>query len=449
KNYYTTARNIPAVNVVGLNGLVNDDIYDPVSNTTHRIILEQQGEIIRDSTILSYNPINRHAWLYFVEKIAAPIAEKLRTTFVNGTPLKDIIRFIVLCKGVPFRILTTPDHGSSCNQNVPIDGLLCFLGENIYDPHHLMTYLNMEGATNGHCNGTFDIVNPYYNSDPNFNMNHFFLPNHYSKFNSYFNRNIELSYLISHLDGMSFSDVKNMIDSSIAAINSSDYDWFIDADPTPCAGGSQILRQTTTKDILNTLGITNYFIDTTDTIYTSHPYNKPVISYISNGTHTSNGTPCVRYFQPDYIQTQLDFTFIAGAVFNTAESFNVNTLGTDPPVRREGAEMGQISEFFHTGGTVGVGQVLHGSNGGIILDNSIMLPSYALGYTFIEAAYLSMQNLTDNRVVVGDPLTRIYNYETITVTSDTTITGGDFVGRIIVPEGRTLTIAGGSNLNFK
>jgi len=133
--YYKDSRQIPSSNIVPLESLINDDIYDPVSNSTHRIEITQEGEIIRDSTILSYNPIYRHSWLYFVERIAAPIAEHLRTTFVNGTPLKDIIRFIVLCKGVPFRILTTPDHGGSCNQNVPVDGLLCFLGEDYTVPH--------------------------------------------------------------------------------------------------------------------------------------------------------------------------------------------------------------------------------------------------------------------------------------------------------------------------
>lgn len=409
KDYYQLRRGIPDENIFGLEDLINADIFDPVSNTTHRIELTQEGEIISDSTILSYNPIYRHSWLYFVERIAAPIAEHLRTTIVNGDTLKNTIRFIVLCKGVPFRILTTPDHSGSCNQNVPADGLLCFLGEDINNPYHLMDYLNMEGAVNGNCQGLYEIKNPYYNADPNFSMDHMFLPNHYSKYNSHFNREITLSYLITHLDGMSVNDVKNMIDSSIAAINSSGYDWFIDSDPTPCAGGSQILRQSETKTIFDALGINNYFIDGTETVYTSHPYDKPVMSYISNGTHTSEGTLCVHYFQPDFIQSQLSFTYVAGSVFNTAESFNINTLGTDPPIRRYGAEMGQIPEFFSMGGTVGVGQVVHGpfSEGGIINDNSIMLPAYALGYSFIESAYLGMEYLTATRVAVGDPLTRI------------------------------------------
>jgi len=408
KDYYQNARNIPASNIVGLTDLVNADIFDSVSNTTHRIEITQDGEIISDSTILSYGPINRHSWLYFIERIAAPIAYHLRTTLVNGEPLKNTIRFIVLCKGVPFRILTTPDHSGSCNQNVPVDALLCFLGEDINNPYHLMSFLNLETPSPippHPCRGIYSIENPYFNADPNFSMDHNFQPNFYSKYNYHFNRDVTLSYLVTHLDAMSFNDVKNMIDSSIAAINSNDYDWFIDADPTPCKGGAQILRQSATESVFDDLGVTNHFFKTDENVYTSH--NKPVMSYMSNGTHTSfNGGNCNLFFNPDYIQTQLSFTYIAGSVFNTAESFNVNTLGTNPPVRR-GGEMGQIPEFFLQGGTVGVGQVNHGTNGGIVIQNDIMLPSYLLGYTFIEAAYLGMNDLTDNRIVVGDPLTTI------------------------------------------
>lgn len=458
-NYYKNARGIPESNIAELNGLDTlTAITDPLDGSTHTIVLQQgvgnDKEIIADATILSYNPIYRHSWLYFVDRIASPIAEHLRTTIVNGDTLKNIIRFLVLCKGVPFRILTHPDDGGSCNQNVAVDGLLCFLGEDLENPYHLMDYLNMEGAVGGECQGTYEIENPYYNADPNFFINQNFIPNHYSRYNSHFDRDITLSYLITHLDGMSVSDVKNMIDSSIAAINSSGYDWFIDSDPTPCHGSSQILYPSGTEDIFNALGISNYFIDNTNVVYTDHI--KPVMSYISNGTHTSENPNdnCDLYFQPEYIQTQLGFNYIAGSIFNTAESFNVNTIGTNPPVRRNGAEMGQIPEFFHEGGTVGVGQVIHGTGGegGIINNDAIMLPSYAMGYSFIEAAYLGMPHLTATRIIVGDPLTRIaYPCEPTILTVNTVLSSGDYDDcGFIVPEGITLTINSTQNnpVNF-
>ncbi|MDP2304170.1 MAG: hypothetical protein Q8N03_17310 [Ignavibacteria bacterium] len=76
--YYKNARGIPASNILKLNSLINADIFDSVSNTTHRIEITQDGEIISDGTILSYGPIYRHSWLYFVKKIAKPIADHLQ-----------------------------------------------------------------------------------------------------------------------------------------------------------------------------------------------------------------------------------------------------------------------------------------------------------------------------------------------------------------------------------
>ena len=458
-NYYKNARGIPASNIVALDSLEPlVTITDPVTLVPHQIELQQgegnEKEIIVDTDNYGWwLGTTKHAWIYFNEKIAIPIASHLKTTIVNGDTLKNTIRFIVLCRGVPFRVQAKVDDSDSHNANVPVDGLLCFLGETIKNPEALLDLINdLDANPYPH---DYTIPNPYYNADPGFTMEHNFIPNHYiGSFNLLQGpeRDITLSYLITHLDATSNESsvnvVKNMIDSSIAAINSSGYDWFIDTDPTPCAGSPSILHQYETRNVFNALGIANYFIDVnSETVYTSNPYNKPVMSYISNGTHTSYGAPCVRYFQPEFITSQLNFTYIAGAVFNTAESFNANTLGTYPPIRRDGAEMGQLPEFFYKGGTVGVAQVVHGlSTGGIINDNAVMLPAYALGYTFIEAVYLGMTHLTATRVVVGDPLTRIaLPCEPTIITNNTTLDPGNYDCDIIVEEGATLNIGAGVN----
>ncbi len=87
-NYYKNARHIPDENIVPLNNLVNDDIYDPVSNTTHNVRIVQQGEIIEDGNNEddSVAVPTRHSWIYFNERIAKPIAEYLKTTIVIGEP---------------------------------------------------------------------------------------------------------------------------------------------------------------------------------------------------------------------------------------------------------------------------------------------------------------------------------------------------------------------------
>jgi hypothetical protein len=61
--------------------------------------------------------------LYFNEKIVQPIRTHLLTTYVNGQPLKDIIRFIVLCKGVPYKINDRKDSWKGESYNVHIDKL--------------------------------------------------------------------------------------------------------------------------------------------------------------------------------------------------------------------------------------------------------------------------------------------------------------------------------------
>ncbi|MCZ7611755.1 MAG: hypothetical protein M5U17_16555 [Ignavibacterium sp.] len=69
-NYYRIAREIPVSNILGLENLINDDIYDSVSNTTHRIILDQQGEIIRDTNNANSPEPSIHSWIYFNDRIA-------------------------------------------------------------------------------------------------------------------------------------------------------------------------------------------------------------------------------------------------------------------------------------------------------------------------------------------------------------------------------------------
>jgi uncharacterized protein (TIGR03790 family) len=440
KDYYINARHIPEDNIVHLDQLTNAAITDPVSGTTHSIELRQgnegEEELIFDVNNYNTQEASIHAWIYFNERIAKPIAQHLNTTIVNSDTLKNIIRFIVLCKGIPFRIEARPSHNEwlGLGQNTPIDGILCLVGETINNPDALLAYY-------GHS-----VANPYYNADPNFSIKKFFVPNQYS------DNNVTISYLVTHLDGVSYEVITDMIERSKAAINPGDYDWLIDADPTPCSGEGEMVNQifdTQTNFIL--LGISNYFFDTDDyTTLTTHP--KPIMSYSSNGSHTTvgpNNPTCNYFFQSaEWIQNELDFTFAPGAVFNTAESYNANTIGTWPIQRRPGASMGQVPEFTFIGGTAGFGHAYEPGTANIV-ENSIMFPSYALGYTFIEATYLAMHNLTGENVVVGDPLTRIaYPCEPTIISNNTIIGTGEYDCDIIVDENATLTIDESAILNF-
>lgn len=420
-NYYKDARQIPDMNIVELS--LPSDTMITYEGVTHLIELTQQGEIIKDRDNENTLTPTIHAWLYFNEKIAKPIANYLTTTYVNGTPLKDIIRFIVLVKGVPFRIDARKEDAESYGTNVICANLLTHLGETMEDPDALLFYYNK----------TPGILNPYFNVDANFSMEHHFLPNHYQTTGH--GRTIKLSYLVTHLSAPRFEDIQGMIDRSLDAIYATDYDWFIDADPTPCMGWNPIGNTTT---ILDDLAITNKVFDNTETVFFSHP--NPIISYSSNGTWTSIGTGCTSMvFNENYIQTQLTFDYADGAFFSTLESHNGLSIGTYPVIRTRG--QGLIADFTLMGGTVGVGQAFH-SPGSHVIRNDIFFPSYAVGYTFIEAAYLGLGRLDATNVVVGDPLTRIYNYQIDTLSSNIVLSNTTIKHKIVVPAGITLTLAG-------
>ncbi len=196
---------------------------------------------------------------------------------------------------------------------------------------------------------------------------------------------------------------------------------------------------------LSSIGFLNYSFDTTEDTVTYH--NKPVMSYSSNGVHTTKppNTGEGQTLHPDYIQSQLNFEYAPGAIFNTAESFNAERLSSI--TRRPGAEMGQVVEFFLEGGTLAVGHPYEPMASGIIEDGRLF-PAYQLGYTFIDAAYLAMPHLAWQNVVVGDPLTaKAWGKQT--TKQNITMTGYNLVtGVITIAAGDTINVTSGT-LRFR
>ncbi len=450
KNYYVNARGIPTSNIVPLNSLIGHNIT--VNGSTHSVSLAEGGNIIRDSV----NHLNGtwyaspHAWKYFYQYIALPIKEYL----INNN-LTSTIRYIVLCKGLPYKIQAGADSGSViCNQS--IDGLLCMLNTNNYDILLDSVYNNYRRFAVSGSNYCYScqisslynpITNPYYsnNSSSNLDMTNRFKGNVFTR--NWYGHIIKLDYLVSHLDGISYNMIEGMIDKSVLAINSNNYDWFIDADPNPCHGGSIMVDfADSTTAILNSIGFLNYSFNTDNDTVTYH--NKPIMSYSSNGVHTTKPplTGEGQTLHPDYIQSQLNFNYAPGAIFNTAESYNAELLSSIH--RHSGAEMGQIVEFFSEGGTLGVGHAYEPLTGGVIRDG-VMFPAYQVGYSFIDAAYLGMPYLAWQNVIVGDPLTTIA-WGKQTLTSDLNWSGTNLVtGEIFISTDKILTIEDDSYIDLR
>ena len=421
KDYYQTARGIPAENIVQL--FLPDSIDITVDGITLTVGLAQETDIIRDfdqDAIWAVNP-TFHAWKYYLDYIATPIKD-----WISSHNLISTIRYIVLCKGVPFKIQARGDWSGldGAKGNLSIDGLLCLLNTENYD-----SFITNEVYPTG------KVPNPYFNKDPNYSMEYRFLPDHFT--NLFSGYTVKLSYLVSHLNGVNFNDVKGIIDRSINPDMSGEGWWVLDGD-----GG--LLSFHSLRNKLVSLDA-NVLWDYTDLWLTNAPGN--VIGYVSNGIHAEDDNP--NWHDSTFWVDLLEFQYANGAIAASIESFNANSIST--LVHRAGHSL--ITQFIQSNLSQSKGTGFTGNTWepglGSITDPYYNFPYYAMGYNQVDAAYLATPSLAWQNVFVGDPLTRIYDYKTITIASDTTITGGDFAGRIIVPEGKTLTIANGSILNFK
>lgn len=124
-----------------------------------------------------------------------------------------------------------------------------------------------------------------------------------------------------------------------------------------------------------------------------------VIGYVSHGVHGGASESYVR--DADY---GLAFEFAPGAVFHTWESFNAYTFEGDldtPSPKNQGL----LAQWIARGGTVGTGHVEepkadpHG-----VANEDIFFDRLLKGYTWAEAAWSSIAQLSFVNTVVGDPL---------------------------------------------
>ncbi|MCZ7609781.1 MAG: TIGR03790 family protein [Ignavibacterium sp.] len=422
KTYYQNARSIPESNILGLDNLVfNDTITYPSG-----------GVWMDDYKEVYISDYNKAAWECYVDKIKTPIENYLNSTIVNGVALKNTIRYIVMCKGVPMKLLTyidfnadlDPDPNVESNPsywtkyNVSIDALTCLL----YNP-----VINLYGTSYS------SLSNPYYNqADMSFQFNKRFLTNYFHNGSWYVN------YLVTRLDGNSYNDIIGMIDRA----NASDYTgnkwWIMDADTCHNQGVTKSVHsQNLIKNSLNRLK--SYGFNTNPLNYdpwcdfildNSIGSNEPVMGYTSCGRH-SWMLLCNPEHNPAYIQLCLEFDYANGAIFNTFESYN----GFSMYINNRYDDHGMVSEFIKMGGTCGVGHTWEPLLGGAA-KNDNLFNLYQMGYSFADAAYQSIPILAWNNVVVGDPLTAIA-WGKQTLLTNLNWSGANLVtGEVNIPSGK-------------
>lgn len=424
KNYYRDARSIPTTNILGLDSLPEIAYYNGES-----VKLDQDNEIIRRNAPCADDESNQvcddsYAWQYFEDYIAGPIRNHLNTKVDpnTGDTLYKQIRYIVLCKGVPLKIQSGHAQTWNAHQilvNVSVNALLSVLNTNgNQNPSPVSLYKGNK------------IQNPYHGADEYFTMEYRFLPNFFN------NGNLKLSYLVSRLDGINYDEVENLIYRSVNADTSGNGLWVLDGHPQY---GNHNLDASSASEKIRLLG----FNDTLNTNNTPiFNINQPVIGYTSQGAHAGYGAT--------YFQTSLNFEYLNGAICNTYESYNSYSM--NPSYRRDGH--GLISEFVkrrpssNQAGTGAMGNCWEPYESGII-DNRYFFPSYAVGYGLVDAAYMGMQYLAWQNVVIGDPLTTIA-WGKQTLTANTEWEGTNLVtGIITVPQHKTLTIKEDAEINFR
>ncbi|NTV44931.1 MAG: TIGR03790 family protein [Chlorobiales bacterium] len=391
KNYYVSKRGIPANNVIGLNLPNGTSRYGATYNA-------RTGQITGPTS-------NMSTWQFYRELIETPLM-----TEIENRQLKDKIRFIVLVRGIPQTLNSSGTYNNQYHYNASVDALLCLLYQDVMRIYG--TYYRSQ-------------FNPYYSNDYDKTFDSHFKSRHFS------NGQFQLTYLVSRLDGGAYPNNYQTIKEAIDR------------------GANPDMRGTTTY-ILDDKDNNNLYIDLKGAKDSLSAYNFPTkfdntASYITNDTGKVMGYSSFGIHSglpKDYIVNRLQFSYANGAVFNSAESFNGWTFN-----KREDNGQGLLADFLYKGGTGGIANVQE-PYAASVARTSIFFGMYAMGYSLVEAAYMSIPYLGWVQVVVGDPLTVIaQGKETV---SQSKVWDRDMVvsGNVYVTAGASLTIKAEKQIRF-
>jgi uncharacterized protein (TIGR03790 family) len=306
--------------------------------------------------------------------------------------LNSSINAIVTTKGLPLRINVTES-----NPGAPYTdpfGVTRTVGSGWWKPYssleseltridEISTWQQMGDQTyysqTGKPGYPQPSCNPYYKATASFNYSDYAISGY---------GGMRLS---ARLDGFSTAQVKNSIDRAQKAfLLLSPGSQYVVMDDDPNSVGQD--RINNLKTVLDGRSQA-YVYDNTDAAITTA--SRPVIGYVSHGTNDGAGG-----LEPGYIAAQLNFRLAHGAVFHTHESFNAYTFRLP-----ENQAQGLVAEWLAIGGTAGVGNVQEPSSGTPYEANEDKMFQMLLdGYTWGEAAWSSLQQLSYVNTVVGDPL---------------------------------------------
>ncbi|MCC6394656.1 MAG: TIGR03790 family protein [Bryobacterales bacterium] len=292
-------------------------------------------------------------------QIAAPIAR-----FLTRNHLQDSILYIVTTLGVPLAITGSGDPKGT--DAASVDSELALLYADMHAPPHRLPGL---------------IPNPMF-----------------GKPEAKFDRKQFPLYLVTRLAAYDFSDVRAMIDRSLAAVNRGRV--VLDLRSSGDATGDEWLRDAAIR-----LPAGRVFLEETSAVVY---HQRDVIGYASWGSND---------FQRK--QRFLGFQWLPGAIATDFVSTNARTfepppgawtLGTwnpkDQPKWFHGSPQSLSADYIRDGATAASGNVFEP-----FLANSVrpdyLFPAYLKGRNLAESFYTAIPSLSWMTVVLGDPLCRL------------------------------------------
>lgn len=292
--YYQQARNIPSINLCPLNDLplsVNYgseggaylvNWYRDANNFYN--YPAQDGEVIL-SWVQSPGITGKAHWLYYKDYIETPIKN-----YMEENNLTDIIRYIVLIKGLPYRLIPSADYS---RKGASVCALLSLMNQP-FERDILTLYNTYYDNPN--------YYNPYLKVDYPPTMNYRFKTQHFVNAGGWY-----LNYLVSRLDGDTYADVIELIDRISVTDKSGQKKWILDDKPSD--NNPNVMKYSTmplAAARLSALGF-NYRYDNLIANVTSD--NDEVIGYSSHGYYA--------FWDSSYIWSQLQFNYTNGAIFNS------------------------------------------------------------------------------------------------------------------------------------
>jgi len=324
---------------------------------------------------------------------------------VANAEIKANIKYLLLMKGVPYKIKGENEFDIYLSTHSTVDSELCCLYS--YGEYETTSFLwnqrTYEGFTSDESQSFF------LTSDDDF------VPDAYLA-SDIAGTTYPVNYLVGRLSAYNYDEAKLLVDRSLSA-DTSGQGWIIlDSKPSIAARDTMVEPVWPLTDptpnanwpsaytLLSDAGL-NVYLDTTDTKVTSETEDLPagvteigVIGYDSHGKHSG--------FHEEYILNLLGFDYLPGACFMSIESFNCYDLDdTDGSIDRNG--QGLIGDFFRMGGTVAIGTAWEPYVRGVGDERWVFDRYLHYGDIWIEAAYKGMRCLSWQEVVLGDPLCRV------------------------------------------